>query len=199
MATAMWAAGASVLAAGLFGLTKMPKSDRTNAPNPIVNTYRSSDGRFLSLIMLQSDRYWAELVTRMGRPELVSDPRFVDAAARAEHRQECVATLDAIFGARTFAEWRELLMEVEGVWAPVETAAELLEDEQALANGYIREIDAASGTRFRIVASPLQFNETPPDLTRAPEHGEHTDEVLMELLGLDMDQIMELKISGAIL
>ncbi len=198
MATAMWATGASVLAAGLFGLSTMPKYDRTNVPNPIVNTYRSADGRFLSLIMLQSDRYWAELVTRMGHPELVSDPRFVDAAARAANRKECVGTLDAIFGARTFAEWRELLMEVEGVWAPVETAAELIEDQQAVANGYIREIDAASGTRFRIVPSPLQFNETPPDLTRAPEHGEHTDEVLMEL-GLDMDQIMELKISGAIL
>jgi crotonobetainyl-CoA:carnitine CoA-transferase CaiB-like acyl-CoA transferase len=198
MATAMWATGASVLAAGLFGLSTMPKYDRTNVPNPIVNTYRSADGRFLSLIMLQSDRYWAELVTRVGHPELVTDPRFVDAAARAENRKECVATLDAIFGARTFAEWRELLMEVEGVWAPVETASELLEDQQAVANGYIREIDALSGTRFRIVPSPLQFNETPPDLTRAPEHGEHTDEVLMEL-GLDMDQIMELKISGAIL
>ena len=50
--TAMWATGASVLAAGLFGLSTMPKRDRTNVPNPIVNIYRTADGRFLSLIML---------------------------------------------------------------------------------------------------------------------------------------------------
>ena len=90
-------------------------------------------------------------------------------------------------------------MQIEGQWAPVETAAELLEDPQALSNGYVREIVAASGTSFRIVPSPLQFNETPPDLSRAPEHGEHTDEVLQELLGFDMDKIMDLKIKGAIL
>jgi crotonobetainyl-CoA:carnitine CoA-transferase CaiB-like acyl-CoA transferase len=49
-----------------------------------------------------------------------------------------------------------------------------------------------------MVPSPLQFDETPPDLTRAPDHGEHTDEVLGEL-GLDMDAIMDLKIKGVVL
>jgi crotonobetainyl-CoA:carnitine CoA-transferase CaiB-like acyl-CoA transferase len=68
----------------------------------------------------------------------------------------------------------------------------------ALANGYVREVEAKSGTVFRMVASPLQFNETPPDLTRGPEHGEHTDEVLGEL-GYDTDALLELKIEGVIL
>ena len=68
----------------------------------------------------------------------------------------------------------------------------------ALANGYVGEIEATSGATFRIVPSPLQFNETVPDLTRAPEHGEHTDEVLGEL-GLDTDALIELKVKGAIL
>lgn len=198
LATAMWATSASILTAGLFGMSKMPSFDRAEMPNPIVNTYRSSDGRFLSLIMLQSDRYWGELVTKMGHPELVDDLRFCDAKARQENRRECVATLDSIFATRTFDEWRRILMEVEGVWAPVQTSGELLEDPQALDNGYVREVEARSGTRFRMVPSPIQFDETPPELTRAPDHGEHTDEVLMEL-GLDMDQIMELKVSGAIL
>jgi len=89
-------------------------------------------------------------------------------------------------------------MDVEGVWAPVQTAGELVEDPQAVENGYVRPVEASSGTTFRMVPSPLQFDETPPDLTRAPDHGEHTDEVLLEL-GYDMDQIMDLKIKGAIL
>src|ERR1019366_3792833 len=77
-------------------------------------------------------------------------------------------------------------------------ASELLEDPQVLANDYIREVTSASGTTFHMVASPLQFNEQPPDLTRAPDHGEHTDQVLEEL-GLDMDAILDLKLKGAVL
>ncbi len=198
LATSMWATSATSMAAGLFGFTKLPKMDRTKMPNPIVNTYRTSDGRFLSLIMLESDRYWADLVTKMGRPDLAEDPRFIDAGARAANNQACVAELDELFGSRTFQDWKEVLLEVAGVWAPVQTAGEVLEDPQALANGYVREVEALSGTTFKMIPSPLQFNETPPDLTRAPEHGEHTDEVLGEL-GLDMDQILDLKIKGAIL
>ena len=76
--------------------------------------------------------------------------------------------------------------------------SELLEDPQALANGYIREVEAKSGTVFRMVASPLQFDEKPPELTRGPEHGEHTDELLGEL-GMEMDKIMDLKIKGVVL
>jgi crotonobetainyl-CoA:carnitine CoA-transferase CaiB-like acyl-CoA transferase len=199
LATALWATSASVLAAGLFGLSKMPSFDRHEVPNPIVNTYRTGDGRFLSLIMLQSDRYWAEFVTKIGHPELVDDERFANAAARAENRRACVETLDEIFATRDFDEWRRVLMDVEGVWAPVETAGELLEDPQVVDNGYVREVVAQSGTTFRMVPSPLQFDEAPPDLTRAPDHGEHTDEVLQELLGLDTDQLLELKVKGAIL
>ena len=109
-----------------------------------------------------------------------------------------VTLLDELFAKRTFAEWKEILADAKGVWAPVQTAAEVLEDPQALANGYVRDIEAKSGTVFRMVPSPLQFDEVAPDLTRAPDHGEHTDEVLGEL-GLDTDTLLELKVKGAIL
>ena len=198
LSTAMWATSASILSAGLFGISKLPRGDRANIPNPIVNTYRTGDGRYLSLMMLQADRYWPELVTAMGHPELVDDPRFTDSRSRYEHRHECVATLDEIFATKTFDEWRAVLSGIEGVWAPVQTAGELLDDPQALENGYIREVHHRGGTTFRMVPSPLQFNETAAELSPAPEHGEHTDEVLTEL-GLDMDRIIELKIEGAIL
>jgi crotonobetainyl-CoA:carnitine CoA-transferase CaiB-like acyl-CoA transferase len=199
LATGMWATSASVLAAGLFGFDgRFPKGDRTRVPNPLVGNYRTSDGRFLSIIMLESDRYWADLVSTVGRPELAEDPRFVDSRARAENSAACVGVLDEIFAGRTFAEWKEVLMQVKGVWAPVQTAAEILEDPQVLANGYVAEVDAASGASFRMVTAPLQFDEEPPSLTRGPEHGEHTDEVLGEL-GLDMDAILELKVKGAVL
>ncbi|MGH9080031.1 MAG: CoA transferase, partial [Acidimicrobiales bacterium] len=80
----------------------------------------------------------------------------------------------------------------------VQTADELLTDPQVLANGYLGDVESAGGTTFKMAASPLQFDEEPPDLTRAPDHGEHTDQVLEEL-GLDTEAILELKIKGAVL
>ncbi len=198
LATSMWATGASSLAAGLFGISRMPKGDRRKVPNPIVNMYKTKDDRFLSLVMLESDRYFSDLVTLMGHPELAEDPRFLDAKARAENAEACVSILDEIFSTKDFSEWKEILQDAKGVWAPVQSPGELLADPQAIANGYIREVEAKSGTVFKMVASPLQFDETPPDLTRAPDHGEHTDEVLSEL-GLDTEQILALKVKGAIL
>jgi crotonobetainyl-CoA:carnitine CoA-transferase CaiB-like acyl-CoA transferase len=122
----------------------------------------------------------------------------VDSVARAQNAQECCRALDEIFASRTFEEWKPIMRTVDGATAPVQTADELLVDPQVEANGYLRDVVAASGTTFRMVPSPIQFDEEPPDLVRAPEHGEHTDEVLQEL-GLEMDAIIDLKIKGAIL
>jgi crotonobetainyl-CoA:carnitine CoA-transferase CaiB-like acyl-CoA transferase len=198
LANGVWATGATVLAADLFGFSRMPRGDRTMMPNPLVNNFKTKDDRFMSFIMLESDRFWADLVTKIGHPELADDPRFVDSVARAKNCQECCVTLDEIFATRTLEEWKPIMNTVDGVWAPVQTADELLVDPQVVANDYIREVTSAGGTTFRMVASPLQFDEQPPDLTRAPDHGEHTDEVLQEL-GLDMDAILDLKLKGAVL
>jgi crotonobetainyl-CoA:carnitine CoA-transferase CaiB-like acyl-CoA transferase len=187
LATAMWATGASSLAAGLFGIDRLPRRDRTETPNPLVGTYKTADGRFISLVMLESDRFFGDLVTLLGAPELATDPRFSDHAARATNSVTCVVALDELFAQKTLADWKPILAKAKGVWDP-----------QALANGYIRDVEAKSGTVFRMVPSPLQFDERPPDLTRAPEHGEHTDEVIGEL-GYDQDALLELKIKGAIL
>ena len=198
LANGIWSVGATVLAADLFGFSRMPRGDRTHMPNPLVNNYKTKDDRFLSLIMLESDRFWADLVTKLGHPELVDDPRFADSTVRAQNCIECTTPLDAIFASRTLDEWKPVMVTVEGASAPVQTAQELLEDPQVLANGYLRDVESAAGTTFRMVPSPIQFDEEPPDLVRAPEHGEHTDEVLLEM-GLDMDAILDLKIKGAIL
>jgi crotonobetainyl-CoA:carnitine CoA-transferase CaiB-like acyl-CoA transferase len=193
----MWATGASVLAAGLFGPQPF-SSPRDAVPNPVVNTYKTSDGRFVTLVFLQSDRYWAEFVTNAGRPDLVDDPRFADAGARYQNRTECVALLDELFGSRTLEEWTDILNQGEGIWSPVLGPEELLDDGQVEANGYLREVEVASGATYRVVSAPLQFDEEAPELAAAPEHGEHTDELLTEL-GYDEGARIELKIAGAVL
>jgi crotonobetainyl-CoA:carnitine CoA-transferase CaiB-like acyl-CoA transferase len=148
--------------------------------------------------MLQADVLWPDLVTKIGHPELLEDPRFATAADRRENRRECIDALEAIFKSRTFAEWKEVLKSVKGVWNPVATPGEVMSDPQALVNGFVVDVESASGTPFKMVPAPLQFDEQVPVLTRAPDHGEHTDEVLREL-GLSQDEIMDLKVRGAVL
>jgi crotonobetainyl-CoA:carnitine CoA-transferase CaiB-like acyl-CoA transferase len=198
LSTAMWAASATLLGASVNGFYEAPSADRTETPNPIVNSYRTIDGRFLALVMLQSDRYWPEFITAVGRPDLVDDPRFATAQARAANRADCIGVLDVIFGAQPMEHWRAVLKDIEGVWAPALRPDEVLEDPQVRANGYLRPITLDDGETFEIVMSPIQFDERVPDLKRAPEHGEHTDEVLLEL-GYTMEQLIDLKITGAVL
>jgi crotonobetainyl-CoA:carnitine CoA-transferase CaiB-like acyl-CoA transferase len=197
LATAMWQVSPLVVASKLFGFSKIPAGDRRLAPNPLVNVYRTSDNRFISLILLQSDRYWPELCGCLGRPDLIDDERFADAAARDQHKQECVDELDAIFERQGLEHWKSALAEFSGVWAPFQTLDELYDDPQVVANGYLPAIEAANGQRVELVANPVQFDEQAAPVTRAPEHGEQTETVLLEL-GMSWDEIAALKASGAL-
>ena len=85
-----------------------------------------------------------------------------------------------------------------GVWAPMQTAREVHDDPQSIANGYLPNVVSAEGTEFALVANPVQFDESSPELTHAPDHGQHTEEVLLEL-GLSWPEIAGHKDSGAIL
>ncbi len=85
---------------------------------------------------------------------------------------------------------------MESQWAPVQNPLEIVEDPQMEPNGYILPVTDAEGNERRLVASPVQFDDTPPQLTRAPQFAEHTDELLREL-GKSEDEILQLKIEGA--
>jgi crotonobetainyl-CoA:carnitine CoA-transferase CaiB-like acyl-CoA transferase len=196
LGTAMWVMAPDVVASKLLGID-LPSGDRTQPPNPIVNSYRTRDGRWLFLNMLQPDRYWPDLCRCIGRDDLIADPRFADGRARFEHRAECVRVLDEVFATRTLAEWRTALADAEGVWAPLQTARELPDDAQARANGYLAELTAPGGTSFSLVASPVQFDEAAPPLRPAPELGQHTEEVLLDL-GVGWDELAACKEAGAI-
>jgi crotonobetainyl-CoA:carnitine CoA-transferase CaiB-like acyl-CoA transferase len=195
---ALWSLGPDVTSSKLFENVEMPKFDRDSSPNPLVGTYPTKDGRFITLMLLQADRHWADFVAHIDRPDLLDDPKFKDGLARYENRRECVAMLREVFKSKTYAEWCERFQDLQGVWAPVQTTRELHDDQQVIANGYLETITAASGTDFALPANPVQFDETPPSVRHAPDHGEHTDEVLQEL-GLTMDEILQHKISGAVL
>ncbi len=194
----LWSLAPEVTSAKLYEHIELPSFDRDSLPNPLVGTFPTKGGRFVILVLLQSDRYWPDLCAHLERPDLLDDPRFKDAAARFEHRRECIEVLRDIFRTRTYDAWRERLQTLEGVWAPLQTSLEVHDDPQVLANGYLEPITAGSGEEFVLPANPVQFDETPSSVRGAPDHGEHTDEVLLEL-GLTYDEILEHKVTGAVL
>jgi len=198
-ALGMWMMAPLIVAAKLYGNDRMPYYSRDDAPNPIANQYLTKDGRVIHLAMMQYDRYFREFFGAIGRPELGDDERFASSTAVNENRRELIRMLDELFATRTFAEWRTALAPIEGIWEPAQTVGEVNYDEQAIANGYFAEAQGPDGTPFTLVANPAQFNETPIGTVQAaPEHGQHTEEILLEL-GLDWDEITKHKETGAIL
>jgi crotonobetainyl-CoA:carnitine CoA-transferase CaiB-like acyl-CoA transferase len=160
--------------------------------------YRTADGRFVALTMLASDRHWHDFCQAIGQPEMAGDPRFRDQDARRRNARACVEWLDGVFAGRDLADWRRSLAGFPGEWAPVQTPGELHDDPQVQANGYLAAVDVGDGGPLPMVTTPVQFDERPGRPTRAPEHGEHTEAVLLEL-GLSWDEIGGLKERGAVL
>ncbi|HEV7862878.1 MAG TPA: CoA transferase, partial [Acidimicrobiia bacterium] len=179
LASGLWAMQGAVAGSAAAGTAELPKRARPDVTNPLTVAYPTADGRFVALMMLGSDRYWPGLCQAIGRPDLLTDARFATARDRAAHSAECVAALDAVFCAQPLDHWRTALAGQEGPWAVVAHAAEATVDQQARSNGYIQDVDYGDGRSIPMIAAPVQFEETAPTLRPAPEHGAHTEEVLL--------------------
>ena len=197
LGTGIWSMGAAFALSMQLGMPWQPPPRGTNMGNPLVSTYQAKDGRYVSLSCLQAGKYWAELVTLVGRPELATDERFVDQAAIREHAMEGVELLREAFAERTAEEWKQVLEAFSGQWTLVQSTLEAIEDPQTIANGYIVESATAEGTPFKLAAAPVQFGDDLPSTNRAPDFNEHGDEIL-EGIGLDIEQIIDLKVRGVV-
>lgn len=195
----LWAAQTEVSATNLLGTDRFFKRGRDEGTNPLNAPYRTADGRFVQLVMLEADRHWPEVCRRIGRPDLAGDPRFATMADRHSHATACVAILDEVFGEKPLVHWERALEGIDGVWAVVRSAREAAVDPQAVANGYARQAAAASGASYVSVSTPVRFDGVEPEPRPAPELGAHSDAVLQEILDLTTDDLLELKIAGAML
>ncbi len=198
LATAMWALQPGIVGSTLIGVPELPKMARNAVPNPLVNTYRTSDDRYVALCMLQGQRYWPGFCTAIGRPDLIEHPDFADDRLRAANIDACIAALDDTFATKPLAEWTRLLATQPGQWDIVQKAGELPLDRQAIANGYTQSVDYGDGRAITMVSTPVQFDRAPSPISPAPELGANTDEVMAEL-GLDEEAIIDLKVRGVLL
>ncbi|MBW2268575.1 MAG: CoA transferase [Deltaproteobacteria bacterium] len=192
----MWSMASAIAGALMQGESARPM-DRIPPSNPLAGTYRSQDGRWIVLGCLQGFSQWPAFCRCVGRLEWIEDARFASAEAFAAHGTDCAGLLDALFASAPLRHWQETLSGLDAVWETVQDTLEVARDPQAIANGYLAQVEAADASTFELVASPIQFDECPPQPRRAPEAGQHTEEILLEL-GLDWDEINDLKAASAI-
>jgi crotonobetainyl-CoA:carnitine CoA-transferase CaiB-like acyl-CoA transferase len=192
----MWSM-ASAIAGSLLQREPWRAMQRVPATNALAGTYRTRDGRWIALVCLQGVQQWPGFCRCVGHPEWIDDARFATAERFSENTPACAALLDELFATAPLAQWREILASFDGVWEVAQDSLEVARDPQAVANGYVADVDAGDGSRFELVTSPVQFDEQPPRPRRAPEAGEHTEEVLLEL-GMDWGRLTALKAAGAI-
>jgi crotonobetainyl-CoA:carnitine CoA-transferase CaiB-like acyl-CoA transferase len=200
LSTAWWAAGASVTQGMETGEVMRAPMPGAAGPmvNPFMGNYQASDGGTINLCIISPTGYIRDTFEHLGIPEAADDPRFSEVLPLIQNADAATELIAKAFAEKPFDYWRQHLRTMKGQWAPFQSLIDLANDEQAIANDMIAEVEVAAGGKpFRVVRGPVQFNHEPLVTTRAPQASEHTELVLMEI-GMDWDRIEELKDSGAI-
>jgi len=189
--------GSVILQHYLFYGDNMPavsRASRKEARNPLWSVYECQDGKWVCLAMLGADPYWPDFCEVMGIKHLEKDPKFENQLIRAENAAELITILDERFASKTRDEWVKRLNERELIWAPVNDYADVIADPQMAANDYIVDFEHPAHGQVKLVGIPINLSKTPGDIRMpAPEFGQHTEEVLMEIGGYSWEDIARLR------
>jgi formyl-CoA transferase len=195
LAEGVWSASVSIQAAlcdaKFYGL-----HDRKNPANAALNVYRASDGTWFVLIVTPDKL--AAVAKAIGRADLLTDPRFSDPAQLVKNMPQLTAILDEVFGSQPMAHWYEVFNGVHVTFGAVRGPQEVVDDPQLRSNDVIVPLEGAGGKLNSTISSPIQVHGvTKVPARRAPEIGEHNDEVLKEL-GFQDGEIDDLRANGVI-
>jgi crotonobetainyl-CoA:carnitine CoA-transferase CaiB-like acyl-CoA transferase len=181
----------------LMGLPPAPSSIAM-LRSPLYNLYECQDGKWICFAVLQADRYWHQFCEALGIPEMEKDARFENATVRGENLDQLMPTLQQRFQTRPRNDWVKTFHQagVEQV-APVQDYADLAEDPQMIANDYVVTVDDSVHGKVRVPGIPVKLSKTPGKVTKlAPELGQHTEEVLQEVLDMSWEEIGQLREEG---
>ena len=194
LGSGLWAMGHTVALTMHLGqrMEAFPPGVHGSPVNPLVGLYATSDDRYISFVMMQPTKFWADVCRHVDLPELADDARFATVESIAANTSDAVELLTKAIAARTLAEWSERFATLAGPWAPVQDTLQAADDAQIRANEYV-----VRAGELELVANPVQFDVAAPQTGPAPGFAEQTDDILMEL-GLDWDRIIELKTAGAV-
>jgi crotonobetainyl-CoA:carnitine CoA-transferase CaiB-like acyl-CoA transferase len=158
--------------------------------------FAAADGYFT--VAAGNDKQFGLLCALIGQKDLAADPRFATNPQRIAHREELIGVLEPIFRQKTTTEWLGALTAAGVPCGPVNSLPELFGGAQPPPGVEMLELQAATADRYRTVGPPAQMAGLRSDPAAAPLAGQHTDEVLRELLGLDARQIDSLRRQNAI-
>jgi len=193
LAAGVWSCGLYVQAA-LCDAKLFPLHDRLKPPNALINMYRASDDNWFVLV-LTPDK-WAALATAIGRPDLLTDSRFADPAKQAANSADLTAVLEEVFTSEPMSHWREIFDHAHLTFGVVHAPSQVGKDPQLLANEIVVPLQGAGGALQSTISSPIQVHDVAKvPAKRAPEIGEHNEEILKEL-GFGPSEIETLRVSG---
>jgi crotonobetainyl-CoA:carnitine CoA-transferase CaiB-like acyl-CoA transferase len=194
LAEGVWSASVAIQAA-LAGAKFQPMHDRTRPTSAAMNIYRSADGVWF--ILIATAEQMPATVNAIGRPDLLTDPRFADPAKLHANMPTLAAIFDEIFASMPMAHWNEVLSSVHVTFGEIHAPQEVIKDPQLAVNGIVVPLEGA-GKLTSTISNPIQVRGVAKaPARRAPDLGEHTDEILREL-GFDAKGIDALRASGAV-
>jgi crotonobetainyl-CoA:carnitine CoA-transferase CaiB-like acyl-CoA transferase len=195
LAEGVWAASVAIQAA-LSGAEFFGPHDRKNPANAAMNVYRAADDTWF--VLLVTPDKLAAVAKAIGRPDLVADPRFSDPAKLMANMPQLTTILDEVFGAQPIAHWYEVFSGAHVTFGAVRGPEEVINDPQLRANDIVVPLEGAGGKLTATISSPIQVHGVAKaSAKRAPEIGEHNEEVLREL-GFNAIEIDGLRASGAV-
>jgi len=176
----------------------VPRHERRST-DALRNYYQCQDGKWVCITVSYQMSAWEDFCRAIGHPEMAKDPRFETREKRFENCEELIALLDSVFATRMQEEWHRLFVE-HGMFATrINSPMDLRYDPQVLENDYLVNFDHPIFGRNLIPGYPVHFSETPADTRgRAPEQGEHTDEVLQEIAGYSASEITQFRDDGVV-
>ena len=165
-----------------------PPTRRTRARTAQVYAVRDQVGAPFVVHLSSPDKFWRGLLHAIDREDLLTDERFTDRKQRIAHRDGIQELLDGTFASGSRDEWLKRLRAADVPAAPLNTLADVVEDEQIRHLGLVQEVEHPSAGRMRLLGSGVNLHGTPTRLGPAPIAGEDTDRILTDL-GLPEDYL----------
>jgi len=184
--------------ARFFATGEVPQRIGTRHPlRTPFQAFPTQDGHIV--LAAGEERFWQRLCQVINRPDLLGDERFKDNPSRTRNHDQLEPILKEITRTKKTAEWVALMDKNDIPCGPVNSIDQVVNDPHTAAREMITEVEHSKAGRLKVINSPLKLSRTPVKIERAcPELGEHTEEVLQNLLGFSQEKITELRSLQAI-